>query len=109
MAKEHRERFAFRRKEGARHRAVMDEINALAREKEHKYLMLKWAREQNVKEYPAGLEQELWDSLAFRNSEGKCYHEIEEEESRQKLQGASQEEVPQAACKFCLEVDVYNK
>ena len=49
MEKERRESFAFRRKEGALHRSVMDEIKALAREKEHKYLMLKWAGEQDVK------------------------------------------------------------
>ena len=84
MAKERRERFAFRRKEGALHRSAMDEIKALAREKEHKYLMLKWAGEQDVKEYLAGLEQERQDSLAFRNAEGKCYRETEEEENRKK-------------------------
>ena len=49
MAKERRERFSFRRKEGARHRAVMYEIKALEREKEHEYLVLKWAGEQDVK------------------------------------------------------------
>ena len=47
--KERRESFAFRRKEGALHRSIMDEINALAREKEHEYLMLKWAGEHDVK------------------------------------------------------------
>ena len=109
MAKEHRESFAFRRKEGALHRAVMDEIKAIAREKENEYLMLKWAGEQDVKEYLSGLEQECQDYLAFRNAEGKCYRIIEEEESRQKVQEASQEEVLQAACKFCREVNVSNK
>ena len=87
----------------------MDEIKALARQKEHKYLMLKWAGEQDVKEYLAGLEQERKDYLALRNAEGKCYLEIEEEESLQKFQEASQEEVLQAACKFCREVDVSHK
>ena len=48
-------------------------------------------------------------SLAFRNAEGKCYREIEEEDIRQKVQEASQEEVLQAACKFCPEGDVSNK
>ena len=76
MSKECRASFAFRRKEGALHRAVMDKIKALAREKEHKYLMLKWAGEQDLKEYLAGLEQERRDYLAFRNTEGKCYREI---------------------------------
>ena len=41
----------------------MEKIKALAREKEHKYLMLKWAREQDVKEYRAGLKKSsgiLW-------------------------------------------------
>ena len=45
MSKECRESFAFRRKGGALHRSVMYEIKALAREKEHEYLMLKWAGE----------------------------------------------------------------
>ena len=76
MTKERRESFAFRHKEGDLHRAVMDEIKALAREKEHKYLMLKWDGEQYVKEYLAGLEQERRYYLAFRNAEGKCYREI---------------------------------
>ena len=109
MAKERRESFAFRRKEGALHIAVMDEIKALAREKEHKYIRLKWDGEQDVKEYLAGLEQERRDSLAFCNAEGKCYREIEEEEIRQKVQEASQEEVLQAACNFCREVDFFHK
>ena len=78
MSKECRASFEFRRKEGALHRAVMDKIKALSREKEHKYPMLKWAGGKDVKEYLAGLEQELRDSLAFRNAEGKCYCEIEE-------------------------------
>ena len=47
--------------------------------------MLKWAGEQDVKEYLAGLKQERRDSLAFRNAEGKCYREIEEEESQHKV------------------------
>ena len=72
MAKEGRESFAFRLKEGDLHRAVMEKIKSLAREKEHKYLRLKWAGEQDVKEYLAGLEQERRDSLAFPNAEGEC-------------------------------------
>ena len=43
--------------------------------------MLKWAGEQDVKEYLAGLEQERRGFLAFHNSEGTCYCAIEEEES----------------------------
>ena len=73
MSKELRGSFAFRRKEGDLHRSVMYEIKALTREKEHEYLMLKWASEKYVKEYLAGLEQERRDYLAFRNTEGKCY------------------------------------
>ena len=49
MAKELRESIALRRKEGALHRSVMDETKALEREKEHDYIMFKWAREQDVK------------------------------------------------------------
>ena len=60
MAKEHRESFAFKCKEGALHRTVIGKIKALAIEKEHKYLMLKWSGEQDVKEY----------------AEGNCYREI---------------------------------
>ena len=86
MAKKHREIFAFRRKEGALHRSVMDKIKALAREKEHKYFMLKWAGEQDVKEYLAGLEQERRNYLVFGNAEGNWYREIEEEEIQQKVQ-----------------------
>ena len=37
------------------HRAIMDEIKALAREKEHEYLVLKWAGKKDVKEYLVGL------------------------------------------------------
>ena len=59
-------------------------------------------------EYLAGLEWERQDSLPFCNAEGKCYRGIEEEESRQKVQEASKEEVLQSACKFCCEVDTLN-
>ena len=87
----------------------MEEIKAFSREKEHEYLMLKWAGEQVVNEYLAGIEQERRDSLSFRNAEGKCYYEIEEEETQQKIQEASKEEVLQAACKFCFEYNVSHK
>ena len=56
MTKERRESFVLRCKEGALHRSVMDKIKALAREKEHEYLVLKWDGEQDVKEYLEGLE-----------------------------------------------------
>ena len=71
--------------------------------------MLKWSGEQDVNEFIAGIEQECHDYLALCNAEGKCYREIEEEQSQQKVQEAIKEEVLQAACKFFCEVDISHK
>ena len=71
MSKELRGSFAFRRKEGDLHRSVMYEIKELAREKEHEYLMLKWAGEQDVKDILQDLNKSagiLWPSAMLRAS-----------------------------------------
>jgi len=103
MAEERRESFAFRNREGARHRAVMEELKALAKEKEHESYILKWAGENDAKSYLAEMQQERRDSFAFRNAEGKQHREMEEQERYKTIQESQQEEELQAACRRDVE------
>jgi len=96
---ERRQSLEFRNKEGARHRAVMEELVALARQQEHESLVLKWAGENDVKEYLKEVDSERRASLAFRNKEGRRVREIEQEMHVEELVKRAEEEELQAACK----------
>jgi hypothetical protein len=99
MAKERRESFAFRNEEGARHDAVMKELRSLAKEQEHESYMLKWAGENDAKQYLADEQELRRQSLAFRNAEGRRHREIEEDmRANQVLENHKHEELA-AACK----------
>lgn len=108
-----RESFALRGHECVGHRKVMDEIRSLAQEKEHDSYMLKWAAQDDVKEYLTTEAEKRRKSFVFRNAEGKRHRVIEEElrceevqraQEQEKLRSASQKDV-EAYEKKCSERD----
>ena len=99
--KQRRESFAFRGHECVRHRAVMGELKSIATEKEHEYHILKWAAQDDVKEYLGKVAEERRQSLAFRNQEGKRHRDLEEAWKCEELQKQHELEMTRSACKFC--------
>jgi hypothetical protein len=97
MEKERRDDFRLRNKERFEHSKVMDELRDIAKEKETESYLLKWAGEQDAKEYLAKVEEERRQSLNFRNKEGKLHREIEEEQRMQELDRGHQDELLRAA------------
>ena len=85
LAAERRESLAFRNAEAAKHDAVMKELQCLAREKEHESYMLKWAGENDAKQYLLEQQELRRQSLAFRNAEGRRHREIEEDMKAQQI------------------------
>jgi len=79
MAQERRESLAFRNAEGAKHDAVMKELRSLAKDREHESYMLKWAGENDAKQYLVEQQECRRQSLVFRNAEGRRHREIEED------------------------------
>ncbi|KAL3790287.1 hypothetical protein HJC23_002913 [Cyclotella cryptica] len=103
MAKERRDSLAFRNREAAKHDAVMKELQTLARDKEHESYMLKWAGENDTKQYLADQQELRRQSLAFRNSQGKEHRELDEAmRVNQILENAKNEELA-AACRKDVE------
>lgn len=111
--KARRESFAFRGRECVDHRRVMDEIRTLAEEKKHESYVLKWAAQNDVKEYLSVEAEKRRISFAFRNAEGKKHRDIDEElrceelqraQEREKLRAGDQKDV-EAYEKKCAERD----
>ena len=97
---ERRESLASRGRECVRHRAVMEELKALAKEREHESFLLKWAAQDDVKEYFAKVAEERRKSLVFRNAEGRRHRELEEQWRCDELQKAHELEQKRSECKF---------
>ncbi|KAL7483368.1 hypothetical protein ACHAW6_009016 [Cyclotella cf. meneghiniana] len=103
MAKERRDSLAFRNQEAAKHDAVMKELLSLARDREHESYMLKWAGENDAKQYLSDQQELRRRSLAFRNAQGKEHREIDEAaRSNLILERAKNEELA-AACRKDVE------
>jgi len=100
--KARRESLAFRGKECMHHRAVMDELRNIAKEKEHESYVLNWAAQDDVKDYLGKVAKERRNSLEFRNREGKRHRDLEEEWRCEELQKKHEVELTRSACKFVL-------
>ena len=107
MAQERRESLAGRNAEAARHDAVMKELRSLALDKEHESYMLKWAGENDAKEYLAEQQELRRQSLEFRNAEGRRHRQIEEDTRAAQVQDNARNEELSAAGK--QHVCFYNK
>ena len=97
LEKEHRDDLRFRNQELAGHDKVMKELQALALDQQHESFVLKWAGENDTKEYLAQIEYERRKSLQFRNQECKRHRELEDEAHNATILLAHEEEVLQAA------------
>ena len=97
-----RESFAFRNAEGVRHRAVMEELKILNREKETESFLLKWAGENDMKQYLDNEAQLRRDSFAFRNKEGKFQRELEQAEMSIQIENSHKENELQSACEYIV-------
>jgi hypothetical protein len=82
---ERRESLANQNKERARHARVMEELISIAKAEETESYKLKWAGENDVKEYLRQAEEERRMSFRFRCKKGKRHREIEEEMRRMEL------------------------
>ena len=97
LEKEHRDGLRFRNQELAGHDKVMKELEALALDQQHESIVLKWAGENDTKEYLARIEHERRKSLQFRNQEGKRHRELDDEAYNATVLQAHEDEVLQAA------------
>lgn len=100
--KARRESFALRGHECVSHRKVMDEIRSLAQEKEHESYMLKWAAQDDVKEYLTVEAEKRRKSFAFRNAEGKRHRDREDELRCEELQKEQEQEKLRAASTYII-------
>lgn len=105
--KARRESLAFRGQEVVRHRAVMEELRIIAKEKEHESYVLKWAAQDDVKQYLKKVAEERRQSLAFRNEEGKRHRDLEEEWKYEELERQHELELTRSACH--KDVEEYKK
>eukprot|EP00980_Cylindrotheca_fusiformis_P017945 scaffold5703_cov132-Cylindrotheca_fusiformis.AAC.4 len=88
MEDERRKSLAGRNQEAKRHRMVMQELESLAQEKEAESFMLRWAGENDAKEYLIKMAEERRKSLQHRGFESKRIREFEEEQHAQEVQKA---------------------
>ncbi len=95
---ERRESFALRGRECVRHRAVMEELKELAKEKEHEGYVLKWAAQEDAKAYLAEMAEERRKSFAFRNQEGRRHRLLDEQMRCEEVQKAHELEQVRSEC-----------
>jgi len=80
----------WRGQEAARHRAVMHELRSLMAQKEHESMVLKWAAEDDVKEYLEQCAAQERASLVFRGKETRLIRLKEQEWKSQELEEMKQ-------------------
>jgi len=101
LSQERRNSLAFRNQEAARHDAVMRELISLANEREHESYMLKWAGENDAKQYVMEQADLRRQSLAFRNAEGRRHRDIDHDIRVKESNEIARDEELKAACKCC--------
>ena len=80
-----RESFKGRNKERAQHAKVIEELRMLALERESESYVLKWAGENDAKEYLAKLDEERRSSLKLRGQQTLHNRQIENEQKNKQL------------------------
>ena len=100
---ERRQSLAFRGREHVRHRAVMEELKCLAKEQENESYVLKWAAQDDVKEYLERCAEERRRSLVFRNKEGKRHRDLKEQWRLEELDKAHEHSKVQSDCQKDVE------
>ena len=100
MQEERRKSLAGRNKESARHAQVMKEIQSLASEKQTESFVLKWAGENDAKEYLSKVAEERRKSLKFRGEENKRHMAYYADQKSKELNEAAAEGALQSECEF---------
>eukprot|EP00934_Nitzschia_sp_Nitz4_P001106 Nitzschia sp. Nitz4//scaffold76_size158648//55285//57377//NITZ4_002541-RA/size158648-processed-gene-0.236-mRNA-1//1//CDS//3329557830//1106//frame0 len=107
LEEERRKSTQGRNRERARHAKVMEELRVLNNEKEAESFMLKFAAENDAKEYIQQLAKERRESLHLRGQEAKRKRNLEDEQKQQAVVSAIQEGVLQSECQ--KDVENYKK
>jgi hypothetical protein len=81
----------------------MEELNCLAKEQENECYVLKWAAQDDVKEYLQRCAEERRKSLVFRNKEGKRHRDLKEQWRLEELNTAHERSVVQSDCQKDVE------
>ncbi len=102
-----RESLQGRNKERAQHAKVLDELRMLALERESESFVLKWAGENDAKEYLAKLDEERRRSLQLRGKQTLHNRHIEGE--LQNMQLAEMHETEALRAIDCREMETYMK
>jgi hypothetical protein len=79
----------------------MRELISLANEREHESYMLKWAGENDAKQYVMEQADLRRQSLAFRNAEGRRHRDIDHDIRVKESNEIARDEELKAACKCC--------
>ena len=101
-AEDRRDSLSHRGTEAVRHRAVMEELRVLSKDKEAESFVLKWAGEEDAKRYLSDMEEEKRKSLQSRNEEGVRHREIEEQQRVRDIEEQAENERLLAACKYLI-------
>ena len=99
LEKARRDSLNHRNQERSQHAKVMEEIQSIAKEQNSESFVLKWAGENDAKEYLARQEEERRKSFIFRNQEGKRHRSLVVDSCNVNLLKAHTEELLQAAGK----------
>lgn len=99
MKEERRKSLAGRNKESAQHAITMEELRALAKEKEAESYMLKFNGENDAKAYLAKCAEERRKSLQLRGKEARKVRQYEEEEHSRAIENALIDGALQSDCK----------
>jgi len=100
---ERRKSLAGRNRESARHAKTMEEIRALAKEKEAESFMLKFEGERDAKAYLVKLAEQRRQSLQLRAKDARKIRQYEEEEYSKAIENALIEGALQSDCQKDVE------
>eukprot|EP00536_Pseudo-nitzschia_multiseries_P006980 jgi/Psemu1/194356/e_gw1.156.99.1 len=103
MKEERRKSLAGRNKESARHAKVMEELRAIATEKEAESFMLKFNADNDAKAYIAKLAEERRKSLQLRGEEARKRRQYEDEQHSKAIENALIEGALQSDCQRDVE------
>jgi len=92
LEQERRESLRFRNEERFNHAKVMEELQVIAREKETESLVLKWAGENDAKEYMRSLEEARRRSFQQRGQEILHRRQVESDQYDEELRRAQEDE-----------------
>ena len=86
MEKERRDSLAWRNQDASRRAQLVKELEGLRQEEERESIVLKWAGENDAKEYLAGMEEERRKSLQLRGKQFQHHQQVEKEARDAELQ-----------------------